>query len=72
MPDLVQRVAHWLPMTPVMDLINLAYLGTGTDGSVLTGRELVVGTIDMLIPLVLWTALGLNLGLRRFRWDARS
>ena len=72
MPDLVQRVAHWLPMTPVMDLINLAYLGTGTDGSVLAGRELVVGTIDMLIPLVLWTALGLNLGLRRFRWDARS
>ncbi|MDO5533479.1 MAG: ABC transporter permease [Propionibacteriaceae bacterium] len=72
MPALVQRVAHWLPMTPVIDLINLAFLGTGIDGTVLTGRALLTGTIDMLIPLVLWTVAALNLGLRGFRWDARG
>jgi len=71
-PPLVERIAHWLPMTPVIDLVNLAFHGTGVDGSVLVGRDLLTGTIDILIPLLLWTVATLNLGLRGFRWDARS
>lgn len=72
LPALGQRIAHWLPMTPVMDLITLAWTGAGIDGTVLSGRDLLAGTIEMVIPLVLWTALGLNLGRRHFRWDARG
>ncbi len=72
LPALGQRIAHWLPMTPVMDLITLAWTGAGIDGTVLAGRDLLAGTIEMVIPLVLWTALGLNLGRRHFRWDARG
>lgn len=72
LPPLAQRIAHWLPMTPVMDLITLGFTGTGISGDSLVGRDLLAATIEMLIPLVLWTAGALNLGLRRFRWDARG
>lgn len=73
LPAPVQFVAHLLPMTPVLDLINLAYLGIGTDGNPLTGApDLLLATAGMVLPLVAWTAFGLWVALRNFRWDARS
>lgn len=73
LPDPVQRIAHVLPMTPVVDLIKFAYTGAGVDGRVLTGAaELLTGAGGMLLPLLLWTAAALFLGMRRFRWDPRS
>ena len=70
--DVVQRFAHWLPMTPVIDLINLAHLGTGTSGEALAGGALVGATTGMILPMLLWTALALYAGLRGFRWDPRG
>lgn len=72
LPDVVQRFAHWLPMTPVIDLINLAHLGTGTSGEALAGGALVGATAGMIWPMLLWTALALYAGLRGFRWDPRG
>lgn len=73
LPEPVQRIAHVLPMTPVVDLIRLGYLGVGVDGRVLTGpAEVLTGAGAMLLPLIIWTAGALLLGLRRFRWDPRS
>lgn len=72
LPDAVQRVAHLLPMTPVIDLITLAYLGTGTDGRVPAGGDLALAAGAMVLPLVIWTGATIVEGIRRFRWDARS
>ena len=73
LPEPVQRVAHLLPMTPVVDLIKLAYAGVGIDGRVPAGpAEVLAGAGGMLLPLVVWTVGALVLGLRRFRWDPRS
>ena len=73
LPEAVQRIAHLLPMTPVIDLITLAYAGTGTDGRLLSGGlDLASAGAVMVLPLLLWTVLALMEGIRRFRWDARS
>ncbi|MFT3862333.1 ABC transporter permease [Micropruina sp.] len=73
LPEPVARVAHLMPMTPVIDLITFAYTGIGVDGRVLTSpSEVLPGVGGMLLPLLLWSAGSLLLGLRRFRWDARS
>ena len=73
LPDLAQTVAHWLPMTPVIDLITLAYGGTGIDGVPVDGPvDLALTALRMMAPLAVWTAGCMWLGLRGFRWDARS
>lgn len=73
LPGPVQTIAHLMPMTPVIDLVKLAYLGVGVDGTVLAGpSEVLAGAAGMLLPLAVWTAGSLILGMRRFRWDARS
>lgn len=72
LPEFAQDIAHWLPMTPVVDLINLGYGGVGIDGTVLAGPDLIRATLGMLLPLVLWTGFGVWQGLRSFRWDPRS
>lgn len=72
-PEALRTVAHWLPMTPVIDLITLAYAGTGIGGTPVTGAaQLGATTLRMLLPLMLWAAASLWWGLRTFRWDARS
>lgn len=73
LPDLLQTVAHWLPMTPVVDLITLAYAGTGIGGTSVDGpADLALAVLQMMAPLATWTAGCLWLGLRTFRWDSRS
>ncbi|MFT3888839.1 MAG: ABC transporter permease [Arachnia sp.] len=73
LPAAAQPLAHWLPMTPVIDLITLAYAGTGTDGAPVAGfADAGLATLQMLLPLVVWAAVCFWLGLRTFRWDARS
>ena len=56
LPDPVERLAHWLPMTPVVDLLTFAHTGltpagTTADG---VGAALLAGG-GMLLPLALWT-----------------
>lgn len=73
LPEMLQPVAHWLPMTPVVDLITLAYAGTGIGGVTVDGPgELALASLQMMAPLAVWTIGALWLGLRTFRWDSRS
>lgn len=73
LPGLAQTAAHWLPMTPVVDLIALAYTGTGIGGAAVEGpADLALTALRMMAPLAVWTAGCMWLGLRGFRWDARS
>ncbi|MEZ5088179.1 MAG: ABC transporter permease [Tessaracoccus sp.] len=73
LPEMLQTVAHWLPMTPVIDLVTLAYACTGIDGTAVVGiAGFGAAALQMLLPLAFWTAAAMWLGLRTFRWDARS
>lgn len=73
LPNFLQTVAHWLPMTPVIDLITLAYTGTGINGRAVTGfADLGLAMTQMLLPLLAWTLISTWLGVRNFRWDTRA
>ncbi|MFT4294875.1 MAG: ABC transporter permease [Micropruina sp.] len=72
LPGPVARIAHALPMTPVVDLVKLATVGVGTDGAPVAGTEALAAAGGMLLPLLAWTVGSVLLGLRRFRWDPRS
>ncbi|WP_432560539.1 ABC transporter permease [Granulicoccus sp. GXG6511] len=72
-PRAVQHIAHVLPMTPVVDLIQLAYSGVGIDGTTVGGvSDALLAAAGMVVPLAVWTAFGIWTGLRDFRWDPRS
>lgn len=73
LPDPVERLAHWLPMTPVVDLLVFAHTGVTPAGTPAEGLgAALLAAVWMLLPLVLWTLLGLVAGVRGFRWDPRS
>ncbi|MEV0394046.1 ABC transporter permease [Polymorphospora rubra] len=71
MPDLLADVAAFLPLTPVVELVRLGWLGT-TTGADPTGFAGVFGpAVVPLLILLGWTALGV-VGMRRwFRWEPR-
>jgi ABC-2 type transport system permease protein len=63
LPGALQVVAHWLPMTPVVDLITLAYSGTGIEGDAVVGPAAFgLAALRMLAPLAAWTAAGPSAG----------
>lgn len=68
----VERLAQWLPMTPVVGLTNLAFTGTDAAGRPIDEAGLLGTVVGALLPLLAWAALALYEGLRSFRWDARS
>lgn len=72
MPDAVQRVAHLLPLTPVVDLLNLAFAGRAVSGAEVAGPDAVTSAAGMAAVLVAWTAFTLWQGVTRFRWEPRS
>ena len=73
LPELVARAARWLPMTPVVDLLTFAHTGLTPAGVPAEGAGAALLAAGwMILPLALWTLLGLALGLRNFRWDPRS
>lgn len=71
LPESVADVLRYLPLTPVMDLVRLGWLGT-------TGEAAPTGfggtSADAVIPiaiLLVWVVLGV-VGVRRwFRWEPR-
>lgn len=71
-PESVERIAHYLPMTAVIDLVNLAMLGVNAQGEVVAGADAAGAALGMLAPLVAWTVVFLLAGMRSFRWDPRS
>ena len=73
LPDALERAAHWLPLTPVVDLIVLGFTGAGADGTAPEGPLALLGSVaGMLLPLAAWAVAALVEGLRHFRWDARG
>lgn len=60
-PDRLAEVCHWLPMSPVMDLLR----GAWTEQ--LSGAE----TLRALAVAVAWTLLGCYAVRKRFRWEPR-
>ena len=73
LPEPAARIAHLLPMTPVVDLLTLGYTGAGVDGRIPTAAaDVALAAAGMMLPLLVWTAASVALGVRRFRWDSRS
>ncbi|GIG91156.1 ABC transporter permease [Plantactinospora endophytica] len=71
LPDALARVFQLLPLTPVLDLVRLGWLGTaGTDAP----RDFVGVLSEAREPAViilLWLAIGVSATRRWFRWDPR-
>ena len=65
LPGNFESVAHLLPLTPVVDLLNLAFAGPAP------GTTALETTIRATLVLVAWAAFGFCEGLRAFRWEPR-
>lgn len=72
LPAPLERLAHLMPMTAVVDLLHLGFTGTGTGGQVLAGADALGAAGGMVLVLIVWTCVAVYEGLRAFRWDARS
>lgn len=73
LPFPLEWLAHWLPMTPVVDLIIFAFTGTSPNGELLDDPLSVAGGIlGMLAPLAAWCLGSMALARRVFRWDPRN
>jgi len=71
MPDALATVCRMLPLTPVLDLVRLGWLGT-------TGAEAPRDFVGVLaeagqpaVIILLWLAIGVSAIRRWFRWDTR-
>ncbi|MDL5206010.1 ABC transporter permease [Streptomyces sp. ALI-76-A] len=62
MPEAVQAVCTWLPLTPVIELIQTGWNGESTAGE--AGVNLLIASI--------WSALSVLAVKRWFRWEPRS
>jgi ABC-2 type transport system permease protein len=59
-PDWLIKVAHFFPLSHIVNAFGSCFV-PGTTGSQFHG--------DDLLALVLWTAVGLFVAVRRFRWE---
>lgn len=71
MPEAVATVCRMLPLTPVLDLVRLGWLGT-------TGAEAPRDFVGVLsearqpaVIILLWLGIGVSAIRRWFRWDTR-
>lgn len=71
MPDQLADVLRFLPLTPVVDLVRLGWLGTTGPATPVGFGGVFAEAVAPLAILVGWTALG-TYGFRRwFRWEPR-
>ncbi len=71
LPDAAERVAHLLPLTPVVDLFRLGLTGRTADGTPVTLATSFAAGVAPTLVLLGWVVVGL-LGARRvFRWEPR-
>lgn len=71
MPELLQRVAEFLPLTPIVDLFRLGLTGTGADGAQLSLPETFGAAVRPVLIMLGWIVLGALWARRTFRWDPR-
>ncbi|MEU7001068.1 ABC transporter permease [Nonomuraea sp. NPDC046570] len=76
MPDLVQRIAGALPLSPVVDVIRIGYFGQDfTQGAPHPAVSFVEGWVaagPRLLLIVAWIAVGVLIARKHFRWEPRS
>ncbi|MFB4315776.1 ABC transporter permease [Actinomadura sp. 21ATH] len=75
MPAAVQQAAHWIPLTPVNEIIQTGYLGRDHTSA---GSHPEVGFVEgwrvcarSFAVLALWAVAGRTLAARWFRWEPR-
>jgi ABC-2 type transport system permease protein len=71
MPDAVRAVARFVPLTPVVDLLRLGWLGTADSAAPVDMAGTFARAVVPLGIIALWVAVGVY-GMRRwFRWEPR-
>jgi ABC-2 type transport system permease protein len=71
LPDGLARVAELLPLTPAVDLMRIGLLGVTADGTVVDFAESFGAAVQPVVVLAAWTAVGIWLVRRYFRWEPR-
>ncbi|MEV0583877.1 ABC transporter permease [Nonomuraea sp. NPDC050310] len=76
MPEMVQRVAAALPLSPVVDVIRIGYFGQDfTAGAPHPAVDFVQGWVaagPRLLLIVAWIVVGVLIARKHFRWEPRS
>lgn len=73
LPDAVAEVGRYLPLTPVLELVQLGWLGTTQPGG--AAGDLAATTREALVPLAVaaaWGVLGVVAARHLFRWEPRG
>ena len=71
LPEELATVARLLPLTPVIELVQLGLAGRTWDGEVVAGVELWGAALVPLGVTLAWTALAAAATVRWFRWAPR-
>jgi len=71
LPEALATVARLLPLTPVVELVQLGLAGRTWDGEVVAGAELWGAALVPLGVTLAWTALAAAATVRWFRWAPR-
>ena len=71
MPDLLQQIAQFLPLTPVVELFRLGLTGVGPDGAQLSLPETFQAAVRPVLIMLGWIAVGALWSRRSFHWDPR-
>lgn len=71
MPDAFLDVARFLPMSPVVELVELGISGTARSGEVLDLAGTFSAAALPLVVLVAWGVIGVTATIRYFRWEPR-
>jgi len=70
-PEALATVARFLPVTPVIELLQLGLAGTTWDGEVVSGGELWSSALQPLAVLAAWIVVGAVVAAKGFRWAPR-
>src|SRR5690606_28199056 len=75
-PEIVQRVAASLPLSPVVDVIRIGYFGMDFTQPAphpeIGFAESWVAAGPRLVLIVAWTVVGVLIARKHFRWEPRS
>ncbi|WP_222598607.1 ABC transporter permease [Lentzea tibetensis] len=71
LPDAVAGALRFLPLTPVMDLLRLGWVGTTGESAPLDFTGVLGSAVTPVALLAVWTVLGAVAVRRWFRWEPR-
>lgn len=71
LPEFVESVARFLPLTPVVDLLRLGLTGTTIDGGTVGAAASFGAAVVPLLILGVWVGAGVWATRRWFRWEPR-